>query len=224
MPNSNIKDLYEERGQKLKEKEKKAQSNAEKQLRDFYQNNQHESSFFQSPEMRTKYLQFQIRGYIDSSKLQPFIYKKPKLFGKKDYYQSMAVDFLSFCLNWTRLEGKPIILTESLIEEFEKNFPQWKESQYNDFSHILDIFIESGLCTGNNIDGWWFEPQNDSKDLQLLFTQVDTKGRFYRSKLKEKLNWSDKKVSHIVGLLEEQQIIIPDTENEDLYWLLEKIS
>ena len=223
MSDSNIKDLYEERGRRLKEKEKKATLNAEKQQREYYQHSQNEGSFFQSPEMRTKYLQLQTQGYIDSNKVEPVIHKKPKWLGKKDYYQHLATDFLSFCLNWTRLEGKPLILTDNLIKEFKTISPQWKDSQYIDFSQVLDVINEAGLCTGNSADGYWFELQNDTKDLQVVFTLIDTKGRIYKSKIKEKLNWPDEKIDYVINLLEKQQIIIPDNDNKDVYWFLNKV-
>ena len=214
-----IKNLYEKLGKKLKDNEKKASENAEEKLRNYYEAESNKN-YFQSPKIKLQFLHLQNSKYIDSTKLQEKILKKPRLLGKKDYFQSLSLDLLSYCLSWSRIEGIPFFLTEETILEFKKLYPLWKEATYQEISQVLTLLVESELAIGNNIDGYWFEDQNDSKELRKILLLGNDKGMITVSILKQNLNLKETELNRLLKILISQEILIKDNDDGDKLWIL----
>ena len=214
-----IKDLYKKLGKKLKDEEKKASQNAEDKLRNYYEDELNKN-YFLSPEIKQQFLQLQNSKYIDNSKLQEKIFKKPRFLGKKDYFQSLSLDLLSYCISWSRIEGEPFYLTEETMSEFTQTYPLWKDATYQEISQLLTLLVESDLAIGDNIDGYWFEDQNDSKELRSILLLCNEKGMITISNVKQKLNWNISKINRLLDILITQEILIVDDDNSENLWIL----
>lgn len=214
-----IKDLYEKLGKKLKTKERESSKKAEIKLTSFY-DEQVKDSYFKSQNIKNKFLHLQNSKFINVESLQKKIIDKPNFFGKKDYFQSLALDLLSFGISWTRLEGKSLIFTQETQDLFFETYPQWKKTTYQEISQILILLKESGLSTGDNTDGFWFENKDDSKQLRDILLLADKTGMISKEKIKSKLRWNDEKINSMLNIMVEQEILIVDNENSDHFWIL----
>ncbi|MHA1992590.1 MAG: hypothetical protein ACW981_06275 [Candidatus Hodarchaeales archaeon] len=214
-----IKDLYEQLGKKIKSKEKEAEEKAEEKLTSFYDGQTKESNFF-SPDIKNRFLQLQNSKFINVDKLEQKIIEKPRFFSKKEYFQSLALDLLSFGISWTRLEGNSLVFSEEIIDLFFESYPTWKDATYQDISQILLLLKESGLALGDNVDGFWFENKDDSKELRNVLLLADNKGMITKAIIKNKLKWNEKKINDILNIMLNQGIVIMDNENNDVFWIL----
>jgi hypothetical protein len=214
-----IKDLYEKLGKKIKSKEKEAEEKAEEKLTSFYDSQTKEKHFF-SPDIKNRFLQLQNSKFIDVEKLEQKIVEKPRFFGKKEYFQSLALDLLSFGISWTRLEGNSLVFDEEIQSLFFESYPIWKDATYQEISQILLLLKESGLAIGDNVDGFWFEDKDDSKELRNVLLLVDNKGMITKAIIKDKLKWNEKKINDLLNIMVNQEIAVLDNENNDVFWIL----
>ena len=212
-----IKRLYEKKGALLKKKGEEISSKADKNLTNFHQQHFTSNSVFLSPEIKRKILQLQERKIIDLSQIPASRMGEDGA----NKVNELAMDLLTYGLTWTRLEGRPLVLDEEFRGKFTEIKPNWKEITLEKFFKTSRLLLEAGLIRGSFQNGFWFENQEDSLDIQKLLLLADRNGKILLDATERaRIKWSGERIETLLTFLIEQQLLVRDNDQKDTYWFM----
>ncbi len=172
------------------------------------------------PQEFTSYLlDLKLSKELPVSLLPSSLFTKPIFKGKKDFYQRLASELISFGLSYQRVHLKPIRLHQ-LSSSFHKHRSWWK-CDIQDIEKSLAELVRSKVIQ-DTPEGFFFEPISTSTDIRnfiaLISDGVSDYGEISLSLIHQLVAWDHSKISSIIDILVENQICIYNKTKELVFF------
>ncbi|MFX0149539.1 MAG: hypothetical protein ACFFAJ_02050 [Candidatus Hodarchaeota archaeon] len=153
------------------------------------------------------------------SVLPSSLFDKPLFFGRKEFFQRLASELISFGLAYQRVFLQPVRLSK-IAELFHKHRPWW-QCDIQDIEKAIESLVSSSIIQKTE-EGFLFEPLTMSSEVQeflnLINVGINNFGEISLSLLQELVPWKKTKIDAIIDLLCSNGICIFHKEEKILFF------
>lgn len=172
------------------------------------------------PDDFTNYLlDLKLSKSLPVSLLPHSLFVKPFFRGKKEYFQRLASELISFGLSYQRVHLKPIRLYQ-ITSLFHKHKPWW-ECDIQDIEHALNELATNAIVE-KTPEGFFFEPLSTSSEVRnfinLISDGVSDYGEISLTLIQQLVAWDHSRINSIINILVENQISIYDKKKKLLFF------
>ena len=208
---NDARDRFKAFGKKLKQHQDEAEEIARNKLREGIETSKIPVNL---PEDLTNYL-LTLKHAIDLpvSVLPAAMFKKPRFFGREEFFQRLASELLPYGLAHQRVFLEPVRLSK-LAASFHEHRPGW-EVNIQDIESVLEMLREQGIIERQE-QGFFFEPLTLSRDVHAFLAWINESinpyGEITVSDTYKRVPWDPQKVDALIDLLTKNQICINSQE------------
>lgn len=147
------------------------------------------------------------------------LFKKPLFRGRKDFFQRLASELVSFGLSYQRVHLKPIRLHQ-ITSLFHKHRPWWK-CDIQDIENAVTELVTNEIVE-ETVEGFFFEPLSISTEIRnfisLISDGVTNYGEISLTLIHQLVDWDHTRINSIIDILVENQICIYDKKKKLLFF------
>jgi hypothetical protein len=204
-------------GKKLKQRQDESEEIVRTKLREGLENRKIPVGL---PEDLRNYL-LTLKHAVDLpvSVLPPEMFKKPRFFGREEFFQRLASELLPYGLAHQRVYLEPVRLSK-LAASFHEHRPGW-EVNIQDIESALEMLDEQGIIERQK-EGFLFEPLTLSRDVHAFLAWInegiDPHGEITVLETYKRVPWDPPKVDALIDLLTKNQICIRNSQEGVLFF------
>lgn len=214
---NDARDRFKAFGKKLKQYQDESEDESQNKLRKGLETSKIPVNL---PEDFVNYL-LTLKREVDLpvSVLPASMFKKPRFFGREQFFQRLASELLPYGLAHQRVYLEPVRLS-NLAASFHEHRPGW-EVDIQDIEAALKMLDEHGFIERQE-RGFLFEPLTLSRDVHAFLAWINEGinpyGEITILDVHERVPWKSSKIDALIDLLTENRFCIPNFKEGVLFF------